>query len=322
MKRVHQRDAFEHWTHDAAIIPMQFWPMWRHMFEKQRTYMNAKWPAWQSETFLEKRDAVLRQIADQGPCSSKDVGEGEKRGSGGWWDWHPSKTALEYLWRSGDISISHRVGFQKVYDLTERVIPPELRTQTPDREEMIDWACRSALTRLGFATNTEIAAFFALISPQEAQNWCRWALSEGIITKVLIEHHDGVQRPAYILAKTQIEQTPSPSRRVRLLSPFDPMLRDRKRAQRLFGFHYRIEIFTPAPKRKYGYYVFPVLQGDRLIGRMDVKRQNGKLHVIGFWLEEGVKTGKERIRSIQAEVERAAKLAECSDIGWEPNWLK
>lgn len=316
------RGAFEHWTHDASVISMQNFPMWRHKMAKDKAYMDARWGAWRRDGFRDQLDAVLKQITDDGRCTSMDVGQGEDRGKGGWWDWHPSKTALEYLWRSGDLSVCHRTGFRKVYDLTERVIPPEhLNARVPEHD-MIDWACSTALARLGFATSGEIAAFYDIITPAQAKIWCAAALRANSIIEVDIESHDGTLRPSFILANTTQIPPPEPNARVRLLSPFDPALRDRNRAERLFGFHYRIEIFVPAPKRQYGYYVFPVMQGDRLIGRIDTKRDGDATLVTAFWPEHGVLMGKARIKALTAEVERAATFVGSTSVNWGQDWLK
>ncbi len=316
------RGAFEHWTHDASCIAMQYFPMWRHKFAKDKAHMDAKWPAWRREGFREQIDGVLRQITDHGKCTSMDVGADEKRGSGGWWDWHPSKTALEYLWRSGQLSVCHRKGFRKVYDLTERVIPEGHLNTHVDEHVMIDWACRSALEALGFATSGELAAFYAIITPAQAKAWCAAALRDQTITEANIESHDGTLRPSFILANTTQIPTETPNARVRLLSPFDPALRDRKRAQRLFNFNYRIEIFVPAPKRRYGYYVFPVMQGDQMIGRIDTKRDGDKTLVTAFWPEKGIRMGKGRIKALEAEIDRVATFVGSADVVWTKDWLQ
>jgi uncharacterized protein YcaQ len=300
---------------------MQHFPMWRHKFAKDKAHMDAKWPAWRRDGFREQIDEVLRQITDEGRCTSMDVGAHEERGSGGWWDWHPSKTALEYLWRSGDLSVCHRKGFRKVYDLTERVIPPEQLNARVSEDDMIDWACTSALDRLGFATSGEIAAFYAIITPAQAKVWCAAALKAQSIVEVDIEAADGSLRPSFVLAEKRF-QPPDPNARVRLLSPFDPALRDRKRAERLFNFNYRIEIFVPAPKRQYGYYVFPVMQGNRLIGRIDTKRDGTSTCVSAFWPEKGVRMGKARVRALEAEIDRVATFMGSTDVVWGKGWLK
>lgn len=316
------RGAFEHWTHDASVISMDHFPMWRHKFTKDKAFMDKRWGAWRREGFREQLDAVLKQITDEGGCTSMDVGKDEAKGSGGWWDWHPSKTALEYLWRSGDLSVCHRTGFRKVYDLTERVIPPEhLNAHVPEHD-MIEWACMSALDRLGFATSGEIAAFYEIITAAQAREWCATALKSERISEADIEAADGSLRRSFILAEKLVETPPEPNTRVRLLSPFDPALRDRKRAERLFGFHYRIEIFVPAPKRKYGYYVFPVMQGDRIIGRIDTKRDGDTTLVTAFWPENDVAMGKGRIKALEAEIERAATFVGSTSLNWTKGWLK
>lgn len=316
------RGAFEHWTHDASCIAMQHFPMWRHKFAKDKAHMDAKWPAWRREGFREQIDGVLRQITDHGQCTSMDVGKDEAKGSGGWWDWHPSKTALEYLWRSGELSVCHRKGFRKVYDLTERVIPAEHLNAHVTENHMIDWACRSALDALGFATSGELAAFYAIITPAQAKAWCATALQNQTIIDANIESHDGSLRPSFIWPNKLNETPPEPNTRVRLLSPFDPALRDRKRAERLFNFHYRIEIFVPAPKRQYGYYVFPVMQGDQMIGRIDTKRDGDTTLVTAFWPEQTIRMGKGRIKALQAEIDRVATFVGSADVVLAKGWLK
>ncbi|SLN29677.1 winged helix-turn-helix domain-containing protein [Pseudooctadecabacter jejudonensis] len=316
------RGAFEHWTHDASVITMSSFPAWRHKFAREKAHMDAKWDAWRRPGFRDQLDTVLRQIADTGPASSMDVGEGEVRKSGGWWDWHPSKTALEYLWRAGELSVCHRRGFRKYYDLTERVIPPEYLNARMTEDEVIDWACRTALDRLGFATSGELAAFYALITPQQAKDWCTRAKADGTLLEVDIEAHDGTRRASFIWPEKLNSAPPEPNARVRLLSPFDPALRDRKRAQRLWGFHYRIEIFVPALKRTYGYYVFPVLQGDRIIGRIDAKRDGAATTVTAFWPEAGVRMGKARLTALKAELARVATFVGSTDVHYAPGWLR
>ena len=146
------RTLWEHWTHDASILPADTFPHWRHRFARDRTRLVDRWTGWQRDGFHTKFDQVLQRVADHGPVTSADVGEGETRGKGGWWDWHPSKAALEYLWRVGDLCVTRREGFRKVYDLTERVLPATSRAATPSLQDTTDWACNTALDHLGFAT--------------------------------------------------------------------------------------------------------------------------------------------------------------------------
>ncbi|WP_224815474.1 winged helix-turn-helix domain-containing protein [Hasllibacter sp. MH4015] len=318
------RATFEHWTHDASIVPIQFFPMWRMRFERDRARLHGKWRDWHGGSFHAEIDKVLRYVADNGACCTADMEEDRPEKSTGWWDWRPSKVALEYLWRSGDLSICHRRGFRKFYDLSERVIPAEHLNARMQDAEIVDWACRAALDRLGFATSGELAAFFALVTPAHAKEWVARALADGDVVEVDIEGADGAPRRSFMNPNTleTLEQIPEPSPRVRILSPFDPALRDRNRAERLFGFFYRIEIFVPAPKRRYGYYVFPVMEGTRLIGRIDMAREGEVLAVRAFWAEDGVRMGQGRQSRLIAELERAARFAGCSDLRIASDWLR
>lgn len=327
LKRLLERDRslWEHWTHDASILPARLHGVWQHRFNRDQERLHANWKRWFRDGYEAQFDSILDRIARDGPVGTADVGEGEVRGKGGWWDWHPSKTALEWLWRTGRLAITRRDGFAKIYDLTERVIPEIHRTPVPE-ETVSDWACRSALNHLGFGTSGEIAAYWNAISPEAARSWCREALARGEIREVEIEGAQGQRRKSFVFDLPQ-EATPEPTSRLRILSPFDPALRDRSRAEFLFGFHYRIEVFVPEPKRVYGYYVFPILEGDRLVGRIDVKafRDAGSLRVKAFWPEAGVKLTKARRSKLEAELIRLAAFSGCDKVeyldGWERETL-
>ncbi|MFZ3580566.1 winged helix-turn-helix domain-containing protein [Loktanella sp. DJP18] len=315
------RAVFEHWTHDAAVLPMALWPHWRLRFARDAARLESRWEIDRPEGFGAQVDTVLRQIADHGACTSGDVGVDEARGKGGWWDWHPSKTALEYLWRSGQVSVVRREGFRKVYDLTERVIPQDVRGAAFDPATTVDALCHAALDRLGFATPSEIAAFWAVVTKPEARDWAQAALAEDHAIPLDVVGHDGKLRRC--VARPEVpDHVPTLEGRVRILSPFDPALRDRSRAEWLFGFRYRIEIFVPAPQRTYGYYVFPVWEGDRAIGRIDMARQGEVLAVRAFWPEPGVRMGAGRLSRLQAELTRAARFGGCAEVVFAADWLR
>ncbi len=320
------RALFEHWTHDAAVIPMAFYPHWQLRFARDADALRGRWQRWQRHGFLERTEAVLEHIRKSGPVCSADLRGEAPRKAGGWWDWHPDKTALEYLWRSGDLAVSERVGFQKYYDLAERVVPDTVRNQHPALDESIDWLCAQALARLGFATPGELAAFWATVTPVEARGWCHDQAKAGALIEVEVEGADGTHRRAF--ARPDVMQSatdaPEPIGRLRVLSPFDPALRDRNRAERLFGFRYRIEVFTPEAKRIYGYYVFPLLEGARLVGRIDMKahRKEGVLRVTALWPEAGLAWGKGRQARLEAELDRIARFAGCGRVEYLPGWLR
>lgn len=321
------RALFEHWTHDAAVIPTEFYPHWQLRFARDAERLKSRWSAWRRAGFEEKFATVLAHVRDHGPVGSSDVGRDETRGSGGWWDWHPSKTALEYLWRTGQLAVSGREGFRKRFDLAERVIDNGLAGARPDPAETVDWCCNTALDRLGFATPGEIAAFWATVTPAEARDWCAGAEGRGEIAAARITCADGSERGVFARPEVEAEAAaiaPPSTARTRVLSPFDPALRDRARALRLFGFDYRIEVFVPEARRRYGYYVFPLLEGDRMIGRIDMKawRDSGRLQVRALWPEPGIRWSPARQRRLEAELDRVARLAGVETVGFYDDWLR
>ena len=319
-----RRALFEHWTHDASVIPMSFYPHWRLRFRRDAEMLRARWRSWRRAGFEERFDDVLERIREHGPVMARDFEGGRQRTEAGWWDWHPSKTALEFLWRTGALAISRREGFQKVFDLAERVVPEAFLSIAPSEEETLDWACRSALDRLGFATPREIASFWDTASLAEARAWCAAQGSNDLVEVEVEGAEPGQVRR--LLARPDIgeqaERAPEPPGGVRVLSPFDPLLRDRRRAEWLFGFRFRIEIFVPEAKREYGYYVFPLLEGDRPIGRIDMRRKESRLCVRAFWPERGVRLGKGRLERIGRELDRIARFAGCGRTVFENGWVR
>ncbi len=304
------RLLFENWTHDASVIPMQWYPYWQPRFARTHRSITRS-QHWMGRLGAESHHIVnqIRQrVKDHGPVMARELTEARKPGVGVWWGWGPSKTALEYLWRTGEFAICGRVNFQKVYDLSERVIPAAFHRQAPSEADYIDWACNTALDRLGCATPSELAAFWGNLDLADAKVWCE-RHNGNDIREVLVESADGTE-PRLSYARhdidVQLQELPTPPPRVRFLSPFDPVIRDRKRALRLFNFDYRFEAFVPAPQRQYGYYVLPILERDRFIGRVDLKcdRKAKALIVNGLWLQPGVRQSKKRNDQIAKELER------------------
>lgn len=316
------RALFEHWTHDASILPAAFYPYWKHRFRRREPIIQERWRKWHGDGFDAAFEDTYRRIAENGPVMSRDM-KAEGHQSGGWWNWHPSKTALEYLWHTGKLAIAGRINFQKVYDLAERVIPPEHHDREVDHDAFVDWACREALTRLGFATSGEIAAFFAIVTPQEARAWVS-AHRDELCEVSLISSDGSRDRMSYAFEGFADDgDAVVIPQRMRVLSPFDPLLRNRARTERLFGFFYRIEVFVPEPKRQYGYYVFPLLEGDRLIGRIDMKaeRKGGTLDVRRLWLEQGIRPSSGRLARLDAELNRLAKFTGVESVRYLNGWL-
>ncbi len=276
---------FEHFTHDASLIPSIWYPHWRHRFER------VQWSNWIDSRLSNRKDellnAVRTRIEKEGPLLARDF-EDKEHQRGAWWDWKPAKAALEYLWRTGELTIPRRDKFQKVYDLTHRVMPKEHAAPTPTSQEHIDWACTTAVERLGAATPGEIKQFWNALKPAQVAAWCTQGLKDGRLIEVRIDGAKGSKKGIafHDIAKA-LKKLPPAEPVTRLLSPFDPLIRNRERLERLFGFSYRFEAFVPEPKRTHGYYVLPILRGDRLIGRLDPKldRKTSTLDIRRIWFE-------------------------------------
>ena len=315
------RALFENWTHDASIIPTCFYPYWKRHFKRHEPVLRKRWETHRRDGYEHHFDDILERIAKHGPVLSRDLAKEEVKGGDGWWDWHPSKTALEYLWRTGALAVTRRDGFQKVYDLSERVIPDAHRGDDIDDDALIDWACTNALDRLGFATCRELAGFWGLISTAEARAWTERQNDDDVIALQVTPAGD--TRPRTYFAKPELlatsDELASPPPRLRLISPFDPLIRDRDRLSYVFGFDYRIEVFVPREKRKYGYYVFPMLEFDRFVGRIDLKcmRDDNALCVTGIWWEPGVSATKSRKSQLDSELDRVRRFTGCDEVRFE-----
>lgn len=327
LEDLHEKDRvlFEGWTHDASLIPTEFFPFWRVRFDRSLEAMRKRYKKRRGFDPEDHAEELIKRIQKEGPVMARDFKREDTGKTRGWWDWHPAKTTLEYLWRAGVLSITRRENFQKVYDLTENVIPARYLKKKPDVESYIDWACNEAFDRIGFGTAKDIRDFWFHLTPQEAKNWCNAALEQGDLIEVELncprtkETHKVLTRPETV---ESLADLPEPPKRMRALSPFDPVIRDRDRLERLFYCDYRIEVFVPAAKRKYGYYVFPLIEGDRIVGRVDMKydKKMDALNVKGAWPEPGVKWGKARRTAFDAELERKRRFVGAEKTVFEKNW--
>jgi len=309
-----ERQVFEHFSHDACILPMSYWPVWRRQFARraasyERTVFGRSLPA------TSAIDAILARIETEGPLSSRDFqGRADRRLHA--WMKPAHKLALDWLWLSGRLAVADRRGFAKRYELVERVVPEAVRAVRLDDEACIDRLHRDALERMGVANAGELKRFWDACSTEETRRWIDG--HRGALIEVDVQGHDGSVQRAWTWPdiEARLAALPDPGRRVRILNPFDPAVRDRRRVERLFGFRYTIEIYVPAAKRRYGYYVYPVLEGDRLIGRCEVVRERApeRLRLQAFWPEPDVRLGKERRLRIVAELQRFARLAGVTDV--------
>jgi uncharacterized protein YcaQ len=310
------RRLFEHWTHDASVIPTRWFPHWHHRFARYRVRMHRK--GWWKERLGARPERVLARVRerlrDEGPLRAQAFVNPDRSRvkEVGWWGWSREKSALEYLWLTGEVAISGRVNFHKLYDLAERVLPEVTALPPSSEEDHLDWACTEALQRLGVASADELAAYFAAVGINEARAWAERASREGRVATVALEPEDGKRaRVAYALPDWQkrAEELTSFDRRIRLLCPFDPILRDRKRTLRLFTFDFRFEAFVPAAQRRHGYYTMAILEGENLIGRFDPKldRKSGTLEIRGLCWEPRVRESARRTSAFETAVDRLAR---------------
>ncbi|MBL4595261.1 MAG: YcaQ family DNA glycosylase [Robiginitomaculum sp.] len=309
------RALFEHFTHDASLIPMDFYPMWKRQFLRIKKKIDGSWYA-SSKMNEAEHHAIKARIEQEGPLSTRAF-DTKALGKKEMWQRPPHKRALDYMWYCGELSTSYRENFIKFYDLTHRVIPQDKLADGPDDQEQMNWLCGAALERIGFGTIGEIQRFWDALDTSDVKEW---AMDNQNLIAVEIENRD--HSWTQVLAPANIEQrlaacTASTSR-LRVLNPFDPAIRDRNRLKRLFGFDYKIEIFVPAAKRKWGYYVYPMLEGDRFIGRVELKadRKQGLLFVPQIWLEPNVKWTQARAGKLNAELARLAGFIGATDIRW------
>ncbi len=258
------RALFEYWAHEASLLPLRLQPLLRWRMDRAAAFAGCYG---ELATFARERSGYVEQvfaaIVGRGALVSSDL-EGP-RGPGGWWGWSDSKRALEFLFWSGRITTATRRGFERVYDIPERVFPAAiLNAPTPSPADAQRELLRMAAAALGVATASDLRDYFRL-DPADAKPRLAELVEAGELLEVTVE---GWNAPAYLH---------SPARRPRrvaacaLLAPFDPLIWERTRTERLFGFRYRLEIYTPAAKRQHGYYVLPFLLGDRLVARVDLK---------------------------------------------------
>src|SRR3954470_23701504 len=275
---------FEAWAHEASLLPVRFEPLlrWRQDIVIAESQMPGKsfHRARQLQPLI---DTVMTEIRTHGARAASELRHLEEnpKQPGSWWNWSSVKAVLEYLFATGQLHVSERRAFERRYDVPDRVLPPEiLQTPTPDEGDARRALLLHAARALGVATVTDLADYFRMKNAIAAARVSE-LVEEGKLVAVGV---DGWDVSAYVVPDVQIP------RRVRaraLLSPFDPIVWCRPRTSRMYDFHYRIEIYTPEPKRIYGYYVLPFLLGDRLVGRVDVKadRAAGVLQVRAAWSE-------------------------------------
>ena len=274
----------EYWAHEAALMAVDDWPLMRW---RMRQYRHGRWGTHIVKANAQLVEHVVAAVAELGPSTAGQIEAhlaAEPRGPrGSWWGSRSdTKWVTEALFASGVLTTATRVGFARHYDLVERVLPAAVLARQVDDDEAVRELALRAATSLGVATEADIRDYFRL-SAQQVKPAIADLAAAGEIERVDV---DGWSAPAYLRTGRTV---PRLDRGTALLCPFDPLIFFRPRVERLFGFHYRIEIYTPAPKRQYGYYVWPLLLDGRLVARVDLKadRAADALRVVGAFGEPG-----------------------------------
>jgi uncharacterized protein YcaQ len=301
-----RRELFEHWAHEASILPLEMWPLLRHRMEGTPQL----WPrfsrfATEHGPYIAE---VLETVRARGPLTAAELA-GETKRRGAWWGWSRPKIALEALLAHGHVGVSSRrtAGFARVYDLSERLIPPDLHGERVEVEDAQRELVRRAAARVGIGTVRDIADYFRMPSKDTATRIAELIRADELVPVRVDGWKDVAYRPVEAPSSRPLDAAS-------ILSPFDPVVWCRPRSERLFDFHYRIEIYTPAAKRKYGYYVLPFLLGDRIVARVDLKadRATDRLRVLAAHREPHA--GNEVAAPLMEELRAIARWLELSDV--------
>ncbi len=292
----------ETWAHVASLIPLESWPLWRWRQRRMREKHFSKPASW-AHSNAAMLDWLRSELAARGPVRVSEIEHEANRRKGTWWEWSDVKLGLEYLFDWGEVVPAGRRNFERIYALAEHVIPADLLELEVPEEEAHYLLMRDAVRAHGIGTLGDFADYYRLRNDR-AKVALQRLVDEGEALPVRVAGWpDRHPHQAYLHRDARIPRSITAAA---LLSPFDPIVWERDRALRMFGFHYRIEIYTPPPKRLFGYYTLPVLVDDELVGRIDLKsdRQARVLRVQSAWYEEG--HGAEVVERIMPAVRAAA----------------
>ena len=307
-----KRFLFEYWGHEASFMPLELYPLLRWRMKRaaagEGIYQGLARFGREEQPFIKK---VLKAVTGQGPLGAGALNKGG--GTGPWWGWSREKTALEWLFAAGLVTVAGRRGFERLYDLPERVIPGPIAGQaSPDEAEAQRRLVMLAARSLGVATEKDLRDYYRLTA---ADSKARVAelVAEGLLKPVAVE---GWRQEAYVLPETRIPRRVETGR---LISPFDSLIWERSRTERLFDFYYRLEFYTPPEKRVYGYHVLPFLFGSDLVGRIDLKadRAAGCLRAPAVYAE-GEGMTEEALAALAANLVELAGWLNLSSICVEP----
>lgn len=304
------KKVFEYWAHAAAFLPMRDYRF--TLYRKRKfTHYNKSWGAW-SKKNKKVIQYVIDRIKDEGPLQSRDFEHPKKRGT--WWDWKPTKHALEYLFHTGVLMVNARKNFQKVYDLAERILPADIISSELTDEEHSKHLIMSAIRANGIVTKNEIT-YQKFFSGAAYEKTLKHLANEKQIVKIKVENI----KEEYYSTLEELDRLNNENRvqdLIHILSPFDNLVIQRKRLKNLFNFDYVIECYVPAHKRKFGYFCLPVLYGNKFIGRIDAKADRLKKTLIinNFFPENGIKKNFKSNPEFKSKLKELAEFSGCAKI--------
>jgi hypothetical protein len=315
-----RRLLVEYWAHAACLVPVSHLQEWRRAMLDYRL-RHTGWSSW-LRRHKKTLDLVTEAIRTSGPAGTADFDHRRPGGRGGWWSWKPAQHALHYLWMTGALAVHSRPHFQKRYDLAERVLPPWPAGEPLSTDAFRAWHVARSLHAMGGATDTDLTRYltFPRMGPGVRRAALRRLLEAGEVVEIEVKG----ARSRWLALATDLPALARAARRraasrgTTLLSPFDSLLWHRERAERLFGFSYRIEVYTPGPKRVHGYYTLPIFHDGQLIGRVDAKahRAERRLAVRGVHFERWFAAGGVPPAAAWGAVEQDRALAGVADALW------
>lgn len=308
------KSIFEYWGHAMSYLPMEDYRFYRPII-KRFLKPESVWVKNRLDKHRSLMAKVLKRIKNDGPLSSKDFESKIKGGGTGWWDWRPSKIALELLYWQGKLMISERKNFHRYYDLTERVLPENINLKVPTKLQLTEFWIRRAIQAYGIATKSDINKYLQYIDKKSVEIQLPKMVKKKEITQITIPGSKDI----YFALSDDLDTLVSLKQsepKVHILSPFDNAIILRDRIKKLFDFDYALECYLPAPKRKFGYFVLPLLWGEDFIGRMDVKAERKKQQLVirKIFPEDGVTYSDEFIHSFTEKLRSFAEFNDCPKI--------
>lgn len=303
MQMVREKQVFEYWSHAASFLPMEDY---RYSLIKKQEYAQGK-----SHWFRQNKKMtsyVLDRIKAEGPLQSKDFKD-PNHTSGAWYNWKPAKVALEQLFMEGRLMVAERINFQKVYDLAERVLPADLDTSMPSKQEFYEFLIKRTLSAQGIASLPEITYLRKGLKTHIEKALTKM-IRKGIVQPVSVE---GINQTYFTLTDLPEHKANDTAH---ILSPFDNLIIQRKRTLELFDFDYQLECYVPEKKRKFGYYCLPILYHDQLVGKFDPKadRATGVFTVKSFWFENGFEPEERFIDAFSQSLARFVAFCGCKKL--------